>query len=153
MPPKESVIAYLIDLMALIHASQETPHTFENLVMHLMQLIPCGYMRVDIIADTYRPTSIKDPEHLKRGSAEKVMVKSASSLLPCNFDDFLKHGDNKNRLLEIFKQVFVSRSNEIQQNLKCQELYYSLDGICYKFTDEGISLRHCLVIKKRRTQR
>ena len=74
--------------------------------MHLTQLISCGYRRVDIIADTNRPTSIKDPGCLKRGCVEKVMVKSASSLLPNNFDDFLKNGDNKNRPLEIFKQVF-----------------------------------------------
>ena len=64
--------------------------------------------------------------------------------MPRNFDDFLKNGDNKNRLLEICKQVFQSRSNEIQQNLKCHELYYSLDGICYKFTDEGISVDETL---------
>ena len=40
MPLKESVIAYLIDLMALIHARHETPCTYEDLIMHLMQLIP-----------------------------------------------------------------------------------------------------------------
>ena len=77
--------------------------------MHIVDLIPSGYSRVDIIADTYRANSIKDPERIGRGYAEKIIVKSPSCQLPRNFEEFLKNGDNKRRMIEIFMDVYVEQ--------------------------------------------
>ena len=60
-PDKENVSAYLIDLMALIRARHTTPPTFKEVAIHIIDTIPSGYKRVDIIADTYRPFPIKSP--------------------------------------------------------------------------------------------
>ena len=60
-PDKENVSAYLIDLMALIRARHTTPPTFKEVAIPIIDTIPSGYKRVDIIADTYRPFPIKSP--------------------------------------------------------------------------------------------
>ena len=65
LPPKTSVIAYLVDLMALIRTQTSTPAMYEELTLQLFMTIPPGYKRIDIVADTYRHASIKDPERSK----------------------------------------------------------------------------------------
>ena len=51
-------------------------------------MIPKGYERIDIVADTYREQSLKNPERLKRGTSSRVMVQPALSKMPRNFKDF-----------------------------------------------------------------
>ena len=72
-PRKSEVIAYVVDLMALVRTIANIPGTYEELTSQLIGLLPTGYKRVDIEADTYREVSIKDPEHRKRGCADKVL--------------------------------------------------------------------------------
>ena len=91
-PPKQDVSAYILDLMAMIRARPSTPTTFNDLVLVILDVIPSGYKRIDIVADTYRKASIKDPERIDRGCTEKILVKSKSTQLPRNFEDFLKNG-------------------------------------------------------------
>ena len=92
MPAKQDVTAYIVDLMALIRVQRSTPNTYEELAMRIVRSIPPGYKQVHILADTYRPNSIKDPERLRRGSTDKVIVHSAAARLPRNFNEFLKNG-------------------------------------------------------------
>ena len=66
-PQKSEVIAYVVDLMALVRTITNIPGTYEELTFQLIRLLPTGYKRVDVVADTYREVSIKDPEHRKRG--------------------------------------------------------------------------------------
>ena len=84
-PRKQDVIAYIVDLMAMINARPSTPDTFIDVVSVLLDMIPSGYRRVDIVADTYRTHSIKDPERVARGCAERILVKSPATKLPQNF--------------------------------------------------------------------
>ena len=121
-PQKQDIAAYLIDLTALVRA--RTNATFDELVVHILDLIPTGYKRVDIIADTYRTDSIKEPERIGRGCAEKVLVRSSSSHLPRNFEEFLKNGDNKSRMIEIFKEVLVNWREEVLIKLQCETLFH-----------------------------
>ena len=65
-PRKQDVTAYIVDLMAMIRARPCTPATFNDLVLTILDMIPSGYKRIDIIADTYRKGSIKDPERVGR---------------------------------------------------------------------------------------
>ena len=54
LPPKTDVIAYLVDLMALIRTQTRTPATYGELALQLFMAIPPRYKRIDIVADTYR---------------------------------------------------------------------------------------------------
>ena len=48
LPTKTSVIAYLVDLMAMIRTQTRTPATYEELALRLFMAIPPGYKRIDI---------------------------------------------------------------------------------------------------------
>ena len=45
--------------MALIQTMTKIPDTYEELAVHLLKMIPSGYRRVDIVADSYIKHSIK----------------------------------------------------------------------------------------------
>ena len=77
---------------------------------------------------------MKDPEWAKRGIANKVIVQSSSSKIPRNFSEFLKNGENKTRLIEIIKDVIVINKGNVLRKLGCQEIFYSMDGVCYRIT-------------------
>ena len=124
--------------MALVRTQHITPLTYEDLTLQMIGAIPKGYKRVDIVADTYRSKSIEDPERFKRGCIDRVIVNSVVSRLPRNFNDFLKNGNNKTRLIELILDVLVQRTNEVLKILKTDELYYSMDNKCYLITNQGI---------------
>ena len=67
------------------------------------------YERIDIVADTFRGQSLKNPEKLKRSTSSRVMVQSALSDMPRNFKDFLKNGENKSRLIELIQDVLIEK--------------------------------------------
>ena len=138
MPTRNDVSTYIVDLMALVRTQRITPLTYEDLALQVICAIPKGYKRVDIVADTYRSKSIKDPERFKRGCTDRVIVNSVVSHLPRNFNDFLKNGDNKTRLIELILDVLVQRRNEVLEILKTDELYYSMDNKCYLITNQGV---------------
>ena len=96
--PKASVSAYLIDLMAMVRSFPGLYNTYHDLAIKLFYMLPKGYERIDIIADTYQKNSLKDPERNKCDTSAKVMVQSAQSKIPRNFSEFLKNGENKTRL-------------------------------------------------------
>ena len=138
MPTRNDVSAYIVDLMALVRTQHITPLTYEDQALQVIGAIPKGYKRVDIVADTYRSKSIKDPDRFKRGCNDRVIVNSVVSRLPRNFNDFLKNGDNKTRLIELILDVPVQRRNEVLEILKTDELYYSMDNKCYLITNQGV---------------
>ena len=72
--PKASISTYLIDLMAVVRTLSGLYSTYQDLAFKLFNILPKGYERIDIIADTYRKNSLKDPERNKRGTSAKVMV-------------------------------------------------------------------------------
>ena len=76
-PPKQNS-AFIIDLMALIRTVSPIPSTYGQLVRKLVDYLPKGYRRVDIIADTYRECSLKSNERDSRGVSDKVIVASPS---------------------------------------------------------------------------
>ena len=77
--PKDSVSAYLVDLMALIRTVPGLCDTYQELTFKLIDMLPVGYKRIGIVADTYREGSLRDPERAKHGIANKVIVQSSSS--------------------------------------------------------------------------
>ena len=77
---------------------------------------------------------MKDPEWEKHGIANKVDVQSSSSKIPRNFSEFLKNGENKTRLIEIIKDVIAINKSDVLRKLGCKEIFYSMDGVCYRIT-------------------
>ena len=105
--PKDRFAASLVDLMALVGTLSGVCGTYKSLSYKLFSMIPKGYERIDIVADTYREQSLKNPERLKRGTSSRVRVQSALSKMPRNFEDFLKNGENKNGLIELIQDVLI----------------------------------------------
>ena len=134
-PQKSEVIAYVVDLMALVRTITNIPGAYEELTSQLIKLLPAGYKRVDIVADTYRKVSIKDPERGKRGCADKVLIRSAKSKVPRNFSEFLQNGENKTRLIDLILTVIFERKLEVLSLLNSEEIYFSTDGQCHKIKE------------------
>ena len=140
--------------MDMIRARPSTPDTFDDLVFTILNMIPTGYKIFDKVADIYRSNSIKDPERFGRGYTDKILVKSRSTKLPRNFEDFMKNGDNETRLIEIFFEVLNDRCDRVLTILEYEILYYSMNGRCYELTRNTILLfMTSLVIKRRLTQK
>ena len=95
---KPTAYVYLIDLMSLIRTMVDLGSTYEELALNVLDWLPKNYDLLDIVAGTYLPNSSKNPERTRRGTTEKVLVQSAKSRLPRNFNDFLiKNGEYKTR--------------------------------------------------------
>ena len=137
-PQKSEVIAYVVDLMALVRTITNIPGTYEELTFQLIRLLPTGYKRVGIVADTYREVSIKDPERHKRGCADKVLIRSAKSKVPRNFNEFLQNGENKTRLIDLILTVILERKLEVLSSLNSEEIYFSTDGQCHKINRDDV---------------
>ena len=128
--------------MAPIRVQRSTPNTYEEQAMRIVRSIPPGYKQVHIVADTYQPNSIKDPERLRHGSTDKVIVHSAAARLLRNFNEFLKNGENKSRLIYLIQEVVILRKAEVLDMLRSYTLFYSLtnDNVCHVITKEHVSI-------------
>ena len=113
--PREEISAHLVDLMALIRTLPGLFDTYRDLSSSLFTMLPVGYDRIDIVSDTYRERSLKDPERVKRGTASKVMIQSSHSKILRNFSEFLKNGENKTRLIEMVKDELVAKKTTVLQ--------------------------------------
>ena len=91
--------------MACIRILRQIPETYEDLSWKFLEMLPSGYKRVDIVVDTYQDISIKSTERSKRGSARKIIIRSEKSKIPQNFNEFLKIGENKARMIELIVKV------------------------------------------------
>eukprot|EP00112_Aurelia_sp_Birch-Aquarium-sp1_P005855 Seg1662.2 transcript_id=Seg1662.2/GoldUCD/mRNA.D3Y31 product="hypothetical protein" protein_id=Seg1662.2/GoldUCD/D3Y31 len=135
--PKEETAAYLVDLMALIRSLPGVSDTYRDLTQRIVDALPTGYARVDIVANTYRKDSLKNSERIKRRSSTKVLINSAESKIPRNFSDFLKNGENKGRMIEIIKGEIVKQKLAFLEKLKCNEIMFSVDKVCIHMTENS----------------
>ena len=118
LPARETVLAYIVDLMALhLH---RFPKAFKALALKVLDCIPKAYRRVDIVADCYTPHSIKFVERNRRGMAPKVKVQSPKSKLPRDVKVFLANGENKTRMIELIRDVLVSYREAILSDLRSE---------------------------------
>ena len=73
-----NVSAYILDFMAFLKIITDIPSTYEDLAWLVIKQVHTGCIRVVIVADTYRPVSIKMQETDGRGG------RIASSLTQLN---------------------------------------------------------------------
>ena len=62
--------------MAAVRTLLHIPDTFENLTWKLLNAIPVGYKRIDIVADAYKTDSLKFSERIQRGISSNVTIRS-----------------------------------------------------------------------------
>ena len=134
IPEKKSNSAYVTDLMAVIRTLKNIPNTFEELTWRILKTIPRNHTRVDIIADTYRTTSIKMGERDRRGESSKIVVQSKKSRIPRDFSKFLSNGENKRRMIELVFETIIHEKLDVLGMLGCTEVYLSGEEICTKVT-------------------
>lgn len=144
-PSKQSVAAYIIDFMACIRVLRQIPETYEGLTWTFLEMLPSGYKRVDIVADTYQDISIKSTERSKRGSARKIIVRSEKSKIPRDFNAFLKNGENKARMIELIVKVIVQNKVKVLSLLQSEEIFVSTENHCSRITAETIEIEQGLV--------
>ena len=89
-PPKETVSAFSVDMMASVRSITQVPETYEDLTWRFLQQLPSGYSRVDIVADTYQEVSLKSAERNARGISSKVMIPSNKSKVPRDLNEISK---------------------------------------------------------------
>ena len=85
-----SIAAVVIDFIALVRTMVEIPNTFEGLALKLLKLIPSGYPRIYLVADTYRTQSMKNAERESRGTSSRILVRSVQSKIPRDFSQMVK---------------------------------------------------------------
>ena len=141
LPIKSSVSAYIVDLMAGIRQLNSIPETYHDLTMRYLETIPVGYQRVDIVADSYKESSIKSLERNKRGISNPIKIRSPKSKIPKPFSIILNNGKNKSRMIELMCEVIVENKSECLAMLGCKELYFSGENVCKRVTAESVTVK------------
>ena len=121
-------------MMACLRTMTQIPDTCEELTWKFLKLLPQGYERIDIVADTYHEVSLKTAERSQRGKASKVIIRSAKSKILRNFSDFLKNGENKKRLIILMRDTVIENKVKGLNLVNCGELYFSTDNDCRRNT-------------------
>ena len=85
--------AYVIDMIAQIRCCIASAlQTFEDLATKFLLSLPKGYARYDIVADTYRESSIKSTERRKHGISATVLIGSMLWWRCCDSFPFRGYG-------------------------------------------------------------
>ena len=83
--------------------------TIEELTWKIVNTIPTGCKRVDLVADSCRKTSWKNSTRKKRGSGEEIMIKSAKSKIR-DWQSFMKCFNNKTQMIRyMFRYIQTVR--------------------------------------------
>ena len=137
--------ALVLDMIAQICTMSNIPETFGGLAQLFVESIPVGYNRVDIVADTYRQSSIKTLERKKRGDSAKLLIKSLQSKIPPDFSQFLLNGENKSRMIELISEYVETNKAEVLNILRCNKIVISLDCKCVAITHASTTIETSLV--------
>ena len=141
-PCSNTVSAYIIDLIAQVRMlAKQVPDTFEHLTLKILSSIPKGYERVDLVADTYRESSIKTSERKSRGMSSKVIIKSSKTKVPRDFNSFLMNNDNKIQMIDLIFNYIKENRAKCLNLLRSSKIMLSNDNIC-----EAITLSSSMIV-------
>ena len=124
LPPR-NIADYIIDLMIFIRTLKDIPIKFEELIWKIVKTLPSGYRSMHIVADTYRETYIQSSEQEKLGSSLKIFIKSASTMVPRTFYEFLQSDCNKTRLIELLLEYLQLNKDEVLQTSRSDNVFCS----------------------------
>ena len=131
----------IYELIAGIRSMTKIPNTFEGLIWKLVKLLPVGYKRVDLVADSYRQVSTKGSTRNERGEGtpKKILLKSVKSRTPPDFKQFLAHGDNKSTMLDLIFEYMENNKVKVLNTLKASDLYLSKENSCRHITLSSVT--------------
>lgn len=125
---KTDVVGYVIDMIAQLRTCLVgCTGTFEDLSKRFVNSLDRGYQRIDIVADTYRPNSIKEGERKRRGCSSKIMIGSIKSKLPSDLNKFMLNNENKSSLINLVFDYIIENKLEVFTLLKTQKICLSGD--------------------------
>ena len=101
IPDANIVSGYILDFMAFLKIITDIPSTCEDLAWLVIKQVPTGCIRVDIVADTYRPVSIKMQEIDGRWRSNRIIINSVKSRTSCDFKEFLSNSESKSKLITL----------------------------------------------------
>ena len=130
---------HIVDFIALIRVATKLPDTFEQLAFKLLSVLPKGFRRVDLVADSYFTVTIKGAERNKRGKGAKITIKSPKSKIPREFKKFLSNGENKTRMIEVLFQTFQGSGKDCLETFCTNEIILSREDSCLSLTWNGIT--------------
>ena len=137
--PSENVSDFIIDFITFVRTLTIIPKTFKNLIWKIIKMLPVKYTTLHIVADSYREVSIKFVEWEKRESTPKVYENSVSSNVPREFQEFLKNGDNKSRLIELFFDYVILKRCKVLNDRRASKILLSQDGLCISVTLSSVT--------------
>ena len=121
------------------------PQRFEDLTTKFLQSLPKGYGRYDIVADTYRESSIKSVKRRKHGISAKVLIGSTKSRLPRDMKKFMLNDDNKTFLIKLVFKFIIDEKQKSFCTLDTEKMILSSDDECitvtYNSTEENVDLK------------
>ena len=121
------------------------PQKFEDLTTKFLQSLPKGYARYDIVADTYRESSIKSVERRKRGISAKLLIGSTKSTFPRDTNKFMLNNDNKTSLIKLVFKFIIDEKQRCLCTLDTEKIILSGDDECitvtYDSTEENVNLK------------
>ena len=130
--------ALILDGMAIIQSMKKLPSSFGELADQLLRMvINLGLhhksLRVDFVIDTYPDTSIKNLERSARASdgVAIITVYGAEQKLPTQWIKFLKHGKNKEALVQFLFTHWCTYHSGILHGLT---LYVCHSDQCHKLS-------------------
>ena len=121
------------------------PQKFEDLTTKFLQSLPKGYARYDIVADTYRESSIKSVERRKHGISAKLLIGSTKSRFPRDTNKFMLNNDNKTSLIKLVFKFIIDEKQRCLCTLDTEKIILSGDDECitvtYDSTEENVNLK------------
>ncbi|KAL8619062.1 hypothetical protein ACOMHN_020760 [Nucella lapillus] len=127
----------IVDGMVLLHSLTALPSTFAELADKVLRCLPAS-TRVDFVADTYHPDSIKMMKRIRRGQSETFLLSGPNTKVPRDWKKFLSNGENKNQLIEFllsewmkdcYAEKLLNKQLYVTSGTKCFRLT-SMDGKC-----------------------
>ena len=109
MKPQQNETLLIVDGNTIFHCLTELPDTFKGICEKIFKAIP-NTSDVVFSTDTYQRGSIKAMERQRRGTGERLLIKSANMRRPADWKEFLSNDENKERLIELLLDVWSDES-------------------------------------------
>ena len=105
--------------------------TIEELTWKIVNTIPTGCKRVDLVADNYRKAPWKNSTCKDRDSGEEIIIKSAKSQIR-DWQSFMKCSNSKTQMINImFRYIQTVR---LKSKVRTTIMYLSQENQCCSVT-------------------
>jgi hypothetical protein len=132
----------VVDMMGLMNTVTKIPSTYFELARLFLNLLPKGYCRIDVVADSYKTVTLH-----KRGDrgdeTERIYIPSLQSRVVRDFNQrILRNRENKARLIELIFEYIKSQGRECLTILNSSEMVLSSEDECtmIKSTETGVDI-------------